>query len=69
MSKLNIHNDIKKGLYNLAINEIIDIKMKSSDMILKNACDEIINLSNEKGDIPLREILIDYLIIKTEEKY
>ncbi len=42
MGKGNIYNDIQKGLYDLAINEINEIKKQSPFLV--NSCDQLIEL-------------------------
>lgn len=57
----NICNDINKGLFDIAIIEINNIKLKQSYSVYINACDELIKLCNKNGDTVIREILIDYI--------
>ena len=64
MGKVNIYNDIYKKNYGLAISEINEIRLKTSDINLINYCDELIKLCNNDSDITLRDILIDYILIK-----
>jgi hypothetical protein len=42
MGKGNIYNDIQKGLYDLAISELNDIKKKEPH--LSNVCDSLIDI-------------------------